>query len=194
MGRASFHTGAMKANPRVRALVSRFPSTAVLSSSLLAAALAGCVPPPPSMPAPTQSAVPTPPPPSRPAPAVADWRDAPITPGTWTYAENAGGSVASFGGGLFTLRCNPQGRTVTLTRAAAPRAAPAAIGVTTSNTSRALTATGTAAGIEATVAARDPLLDSMAFSRGRFVVAVAGEPTLYVPSWTEVTRVVEDCR
>ena len=42
--------------------------------------------------------------------------------------------------------------------------------------------------------ARDPLLDAMAFSKGRFAVEVAGLPTLYLPSWIEVSRVIEDCR
>ncbi|HUD30982.1 MAG TPA: hypothetical protein VMQ93_19115 [Novosphingobium sp.] len=189
----------MKANPRVCAIASRSLPKAAISPSILAAigalGLAGCVPPPPAMPTPTPSAAPAAPArPAPPPPAVADWRDAPATPGDWTYAANAGGSLASFGGGLFSLRCNPQARTVTLIRAAAPRATPVAIGITSSDASRALTGTSTAAGIEATLPARDPLLDAMALSRGRFAVAVAGERTLYVPSWTEVTRVVEDCR
>jgi sulfur carrier protein ThiS len=40
----------------------------------------------------------------------------------------------------------------------------------------------------------DKLLDAMAFSRGRFAVEVNGLPTLYLPAWTEVGRVIEDCR
>ena len=40
----------------------------------------------------------------------------------------------------------------------------------------------------------DPLLDSLAFSRGRLGVTVAGSPSLVVPAWPEVARVVEDCR
>lgn len=46
----------------------------------------------------------------------------------------------------------------------------------------------------ATLAANDALLDSMAFSRGRFAVEVNGLPTLYLPAWAEVGRVIEDCR
>ena len=46
----------------------------------------------------------------------------------------------------------------------------------------------------ASVPARDPLLDAMAFSRGRFAVEVSGGPTLVVPAYPEVTRVIEDCR
>jgi hypothetical protein len=41
---------------------------------------------------------------------------------------------------------------------------------------------------------RDPQLDAVAFSRGRFVVSVTGLPNLVIPAWPEFTRVVEDCR
>jgi hypothetical protein len=34
----------------------------------------------------------------------------------------------------------------------------------------------------------------MAYSRGRFMVETAGLPALYLPSWPEVTRVVDDCQ
>jgi len=34
----------------------------------------------------------------------------------------------------------------------------------------------------------------MAFSRGRFALETAGQETLYLPSWPEISRVVEDCR
>ena len=40
----------------------------------------------------------------------------------------------------------------------------------------------------------DPLLDAMAITKGRFAVAAPGEPTLYLPAWAEVSRVIEDCR
>lgn len=41
---------------------------------------------------------------------------------------------------------------------------------------------------------RDSLLDAIAFSRGRFLVEQAGAPTLVLPAWAEVGRVIEDCR
>jgi hypothetical protein len=41
--------------------------------------------------------------------------------------------------------------------------------------------------------ANDPLLDAIAFSRGRFLVAGGGE-TLAIPSWPEAARSIEDCR
>jgi hypothetical protein len=50
------------------------------------------------------------------------------------------------------------------------------------------------ANLAATLPARDSLLDAMALSRGRFAVEASGLPTLYLPSWAEVSRVVEDCR
>ena len=51
-----------------------------------------------------------------------------------------------------------------------------------------------AAVIEARLAANDPLLDAMAISKGRFAIEVPGQAALFVPSWAEVTRVIEDCR
>jgi hypothetical protein len=44
------------------------------------------------------------------------------------------------------------------------------------------------------VSAYDPLLDAMAFSRGRVGLSALSLPTLIVPAWAEVARVVEDCR
>ncbi len=49
----------------------------------------------------------------------------------------------------------------------------------------------------ATVAIRatnDAMLDQIAYSRGRFMVDVAGLELLYLPAWGEVSRVIEDCR
>ncbi len=48
--------------------------------------------------------------------------------------------------------------------------------------------------LAATLPAADPLLAAMAFSKGRFAVETQGLATLYIPSWPEVTRVIEDCR
>ena len=46
----------------------------------------------------------------------------------------------------------------------------------------------------ATLAASDPLFDQIVFSRGRFLVRVAGGGDLVLPSWPEPARVIEDCR
>ena len=48
--------------------------------------------------------------------------------------------------------------------------------------------------ITAQLRASDPILDAMAFSRGRFALDVAGLAPLYLPAWPEVARVIEDCR
>ncbi|MFT4056007.1 MAG: hypothetical protein QM681_16000 [Novosphingobium sp.] len=193
MGGASFHTTPMKANPRSRAT----PVSALTVLGIAAtAALSGCVPPPPTMPAPRPTSptvvqqrpalAPAPPP-------AANWRDAPQTPGDWTYAGNGSTTGATFGNGQFIVQCNAA-RTVTLLRAAAGRTGPVAMSIATSTGARPLEATGTPRGVVVTLSARDSSLDAMAFSRGRFAVSVAGEPTLYLPSWTEISRVIEDCR
>lgn len=66
--------------------------------------------------------------------------------------------------------------------------------ITTSAGTRALNASATPRGAVVTLQPRDTVLDAMAFSRGRFAVTMTGQPTLYVPSWTEISRVIEDCR
>lgn len=69
--------------------------------------------------------------------------------------------------------------------------------VITTSDSRSLSAEPVAGALPTLVArfaARDPLLDAMAFSRGRFAVEVNGLPTLYLPAWAEIGRVIEDCR
>jgi len=148
-------------------------------------------------PAPTPSPTPshTPPPPPPPARQIANWRDAPITPGTWRWRMEGARSVARFAGDALVLSCNREAGTITLIR---PGAADGAVPMTiqTSTLNRTLSATpepGPPPVIALTMSARDGLLDAMAFSRGRFAVEVAGLPTLYVPSWTEVSRVIEDC-
>lgn len=40
----------------------------------------------------------------------------------------------------------------------------------------------------------DPILDAMALSRGRIALEVDGQTPVAIPSWAEITRVVEDCR
>lgn len=150
-------------------------------------------PPPPAAP-PQSVRMVAPPPPAAPAVLATDWRDRPQTPGDWRYASApAGGSVARFGnadGAAFAIRC-AAGR-VTLELAAT---SPAPITIRTSSLTRVLTATLDAQGrAVAGVAATDPLLDAIGFSRGRFVVEQAGAAPLALPAWAEVERVVEDCR
>lgn len=156
----------------------------VVVSALALAGLTACVPraepPAPTPPPPALSpapALPSPPP----APAPADWSVAPLTPGDWARS----GSEASYGG-AFALRCEA-GR-VTLSRLGA--GAGQRLTIRTSYGERSLPASSGAA----TLAASDPLLDQIAFSRGRFLVQADGLPPLILPAWPEPARVIEDCR
>lgn len=182
----------MKANPCLRN-VPALPillAVAALGASLLGACSQPQVVPPPR---------PTPLPAAKPAPlprSTVDWRQAPLTPGDWTWAMEGGQSVARFAGGQLVLRCDPSARTVTMLRPGRADG-PVPMSISTSAMTRPLMGTAQAVpqpAIALTFPARDPLLDAMAFSRGRFAVETAGLATLYVPSWTEVSRVIEDCR
>ena len=145
---------------------------------------------PPLPPAPV-AAAPAPPP-------SADWRDWPPTPGAWTYARDPQGSAALFGAtgaqAVALLRCDAANRRVFLSRTGST-ASPFTI--RTSSATRQL-ATGATGGeppyVAAMLPASDPLLDAIAFSRGRFTLEQAGAPPLVLPSWAEIGRVIEDCR
>jgi hypothetical protein len=133
-------------------------------------------------------------------PTFSTWRDAPQTPGDWSYRATAEGSAAHFGtpqsGASLSLLCQRASRTVQLVRAgAASGAVPITIRTTNSDAMlNGQTQAGAAPGVTVNIAATDPLLDAIAFSRGRFAVEAAGLPTLYVPAWPEIIRVIEDCR
>ena len=126
--------------------------------------------------------------------------DAPLTPGDWTYRTGPGDTtIALFGESpdrpRFSIGCYQAGQVITLSRYE-PGASPAPFRILTeahegSLVTRAAQPSGN---LIADVAARDQLLDAMAFSKGRFAVETPGLPTLYVPSYPEVTRVIEDCR
>ena len=165
--------------------------------------LAGCV----AQPIPPRSA--PPPAPARPAvvprpvpPASTDWRDWSVTPGDWAYRQDSGGSTALFGpvGGnaVLTLHCDVASATLYLSRQGA---IVTPLTIRTSSLSRTVPVQPTSAGpvgaptyVATRLAARDPLLDAMVFSRGRFIVEQAAAATLVVPAWAEIARVTEDCR
>jgi hypothetical protein len=44
------------------------------------------------------------------------------------------------------------------------------------------------------VAGNDTILDAIATSRGRAAFTVGTQPALVVPTWSEPSRVIEDCR
>jgi hypothetical protein len=53
---------------------------------------------------------------------------------------------------------------------------------------------GTPAYVAAEIMSNDPILDAMAFSRGRILVEAEGQQPVILPSWAEIARIVEDCR
>ncbi|WP_372733271.1 hypothetical protein, partial [Novosphingobium sp.] len=130
---------------------------------------------------------------------IKDWRDAPQTPGDWRYEPREQGGVARFGSvanTLFMIACNRSAGTVSLVRSGTSTAS-LPMSVATTSEIRALSAEPAPAGqpqLITTLPAQDKLLDAMAFSRGRFALEVNGLPTLYLPAWAEVGRVIEDCR
>jgi hypothetical protein len=127
-------------------------------------------------------------------PPATNWIDAPLSPGGWTYRVEGAASTALFGPAgspSFVVSCQP-GRQVMIARAGASSGN--AITIRTSNASRTLPATVSGGGIAATLSASDPLLDAMAFSRGRFAVEAPGAAQLIIPAWPEPARVIEDCR
>ena len=130
--------------------------------------------------------------------SAVDFSVATPLPGRWTFVPNAGGGDAVFadtaGRPQLTLRCTRATRRITVLK---PASAPVgAITVWTSSARRDVAAAfnPATASISADLAATDPLLDAMAFSRGRLAVSVAGAPSLVLPPWPEVSRVVEECR
>jgi hypothetical protein len=53
---------------------------------------------------------------------------------------------------------------------------------------------GTPAYIAAELTPGDSFLDAMIFTRGRIAVEAAGQQSIAIPAWSEVAKVVEDCR
>jgi hypothetical protein len=172
----------------------------LIAATALAALLASCASPPPPpthhtpRPRPTYT-----PPPQRAEPPLG-WRDTPITPGNWRWTRIGGASSARFAegpsGAALEFRCDRATGSVLLIRAGSAAERVSLI-VTTTSTTRALSAqplAGPQPAIVVSLPARDPLLDAIIFSRGRFAVEARGFTPIFVPTWPEIARVVEDCR
>ena len=171
-----------------------------LFAAVLFATIAGCVaaPPQPKSTPPVVTPAPRPTPTPTPVPTYSSWMDVPQTPGDWRYGPIAGGTAARFGEAAseprFTMRCLRRGE-IELIRAG-KFDGDEAMTVRTESATRRIDGLPMMdnASLRAVLAASDPLLDAMAFSKGRFAIEATGAPTLYLPSWPEVTRVIEDCR
>lgn len=168
---------------------------ASLSAAALALVAAACTPAP--KPPPRIAAVSVPPPPTlvTPPPAAPDWRDLPLTSGTWRYAPTPDGSAARFGptpaATIVEMRCDRMRREVTLTLVGQGGDG---LELRTSYAVHRIQFRARMPEARATFAANDRTLDEVAFSRGRFSLAVPGGPTAVLPAWAEPARVVEDCR
>ena len=114
-------------------------------------------------------------------------RSAPLSVGAWTYGATPTGSEAVFGN-VFVVRCNNANRQVTLQRLGSNPSPGPALVVATDSIARSLPGSG------AILAARDPLLDAIAYSRGRFIVSGGGGAALVIPAWPEAARAIDDCR
>jgi hypothetical protein len=118
--------------------------------------------------------------------------------GNWAYSSTANGSEATFsnesGVAQLTIRCTRSNRQIALLKAASS-AAPS-MWVWTSSEKKYLPANydAAAARVSAELGAYDPLLDAIASSRGRVGFSTSGLAALIVPPWSEVGRVIEDCR
>jgi len=157
--------------------------------------------PQPPAPRPAPAASPTPAPVQRPAQPVtpsstilAAWADASLSPGRWTYQPGRGAASRAWFGPAnapsFQVACEA-GRSIAMTRTGA---APGGLTIRTSSTARTIPGAAGPQGLRAQIPAGDPLLDAIAFSRGRFAVEAPGAPPLVIPAWPELARVVEDCR
>lgn len=183
---------------------------AALPLLALTAALAACVP---ASEAPAPAAAPRPAASPAPqqrsvapqtilqAPPSTNWIDAPLTPGAWRYIDYGvgKGKRALFSQGdedLFDVTCvfEPQGPQILLIRDGRPPSDPVQMTIRTETAQRTLAARAANRHAIAAVPVSDPLLDAMALSKGRFAVEVFGVTPLYLPSWAEVSRVIEDCR
>ena len=161
--------------------------------------LASCAPPPPA---------PPPAPVEKPAPVVAptaptrpsgDWLDWPLASGDWVYRRDERGSLALFGpsgqNATITLRCDTARRRIFLARAGNGPAGRMVIRASSAMKEFAASPTGaTPAYLATEIMPSDPILDAMAFSRGRIALEVDGQPSIAIPSWAEITRIIEDCR
>ncbi len=179
---------------------------AALPAIAITLTLAACVPAaqtPAStpVPAPVARTAPVPRSPSVPQAQVYDsWADVPQTAGQWRYEVNGNGPIAAFigaqGASEFVMSCDRPRGVINLARAGTSRSARMMTvrSETATRTFQAAPAEQTNPYLQTSIAANDPLLDAMALSKGRIAVEAEGLPPLYLPTWAEVSRVIEDCR
>ena len=118
--------------------------------------------------------------------------------GNWSYATASDGSEATFsnssGNAQLWIHCMRATRRVSIAKPAS--AAAPFLNVWTSSLTRSVPASFNPATGRLTVevAGNDTILDAIATSRGRAAFTVGTQPALVVPTWSEPSRVIEDCR
>ena len=175
----------------------------ILALALILLTTSCAAPPPVSkppavvLPAPVEKPAPLPTRPAIQQPA-GHWTDWTIAAGAWVYRRDERGSIALFGNpgtdALVTLRCDKARARLFLSRAGDVGGT---MMVRTSSTSKAITVQptgGKPAYAASELAVGDPILDAMAFSRGRIALELVGVQSIAIPVWSEIGRVVEDCR
>jgi hypothetical protein len=159
-------------------------SSSCIAAIAAAALMSGCASKP--VPSPAPRAAPAPPPVLSPPPVMRapspDWRDVDLTAGIWFY-DGTSARFLTADGAAFALRCDVAGRRILLER----EGASGEMNIRTTAGDRRFADSRTSLPVG------DPFLDSIVFSRGRFVVEAAGK-ALIIPAWPEPARAVEDCR
>jgi hypothetical protein len=153
---------------------------------------------PPTAPKPVQIAPPVGQPPVA---QTGDWIDWPLAAGDWVYRQDARGSIALFGqpgkDALLTLRCDRQQQRLYLSRIQDGQTGSGRMTIRSSSARKDFPAgsTGsTPAYVAAEIMPKDTILDAMVFTRGRIAIEVPGLSSVAIPVWSEVPKIVEDCR
>ncbi|MFC4291537.1 hypothetical protein ACFOWX_03820 [Sphingorhabdus arenilitoris] len=159
--------------------------------------------PPPTSPAPAPR---TAPPVSAPADTgikqpTGSWLDWDIAPGSWVYRQDGRGSIALFGetgrDALVTLRCDRGRGQLYLARADESGTGAGSFTIRSHAMMKSYSA-GTTGGtppyVAVALAPTDTILDAVAFTRGRIAIEAAGQKHIAIPIWSEVPRVIDDCR
>jgi hypothetical protein len=130
-----------------------------------------------------------------------DWADWPITPGNWMYRRDDRGSVALFGtlgkDAIVTLRCDKTRGQIYLARADQTGSGAGNMTIRSSSALKQFSAklTGaTPAYVAVEIAPNDKILDAMSYTRGRILIEASGQQSIAIPVWSEIPKVVDDCR
>ena len=168
--------------------------------------VAGCSAPPPSPPPAPQPQAQTAPTPAVPPKPVLQqpsgpWLDWPIAEGSWVYRQDNRGSIALFGlpgkDALVTLRCDTARRQIFFARADESLAGASSFTIRSHSMMKTFSAGNTGGNppyVAAAIAPGDTILDAVAYTRGRIAIEVTGQQSIAIPIWSEVPRVIEDCR